>query len=74
MAVKTTLEQLEEVQTAISNLMSSIQSYVIGDVRVTKADAAKLDVLQKREQYLKAMYNREQNNRGRIRLNLSGGV
>lgn len=74
MALKTTLEQLEEVQSAISDLMTSIQSYTIGDVKVTKADSMKLEALTRREAYLKAMYKRENNNVGRVRLNLSGGV
>lgn len=74
MALKTTLEQLEEVQSAISDLMTSIQSYTIGDVRVTKADAMKLESLTNRERYLKALYKRERHNVGRVRLNLSGGV
>jgi hypothetical protein len=74
MALKTTLEQLEEVQGAISDQMSAIASYTIGDVKVSRSDASKLEALHTRERYLKAMYQRERGGRGRIRLNLSGGV
>lgn len=71
MALKTTLEQLEEVQTAITALTTGAQSYQVGDVRVTKGN---LTALYDRENYLNARYNREQRHRGRVRLNLSSGV
>jgi len=72
MAIKTTLEQLEEVQAAITSLAAGGQSYMLGDIRVTKASLA---TLERRERYLKARYNRERGRSpGRVRLNLSGGV
>lgn len=49
MALKTTREQLEEVQTAISAIVSGMQSYGLGDRRVERADLA---VLQAREKDL----------------------
>jgi len=56
MAVKTTLEQIEEVQAAITKVMAS-QSYMIGDASVQRA---KLEALTKREQMLLAKYAKEQ--------------
>ena len=60
MAIKTTLEQLEEVQAAISAVMSG-QSYTIAGRSVTKAD---LDSLSKREEVLLKRYKAEQNTGG----------
>jgi hypothetical protein len=54
-AIKTTLEQIEEVQAAITAVMSG-QSYAIGGRSVTKAN---LDALSKREEALLARYYRE---------------
>jgi len=71
MAIKTTVEQLESVQTAIAAIESGSQSYMMGDVKVTNAD---LDVLYKRENVLLSRYNRSKRNGGRIRLNMNGGV
>jgi len=56
MAVKTTLEQLEEVQEAISAVMSS-QEIGQGDSKVVRA---RLDALQNREAVLLARYDLEQ--------------
>lgn len=56
MAVKTTLEQLEEVQAAISAVMSG-QAYSISGRALTRADLAALTA---REDALLARYNREQ--------------
>lgn len=56
MAVKTTLEQLEEVQTAITAVMSG-QAYSIGDRTFTRAS---LRSLQEREDRLLERYNAEQ--------------
>ncbi len=56
MAVKTTLEQLEEVQSAISAVMSG-QEVAVGGKRMRMAD---LDALNKREEMLLARYNNEQ--------------
>jgi len=55
-ALKTTLEQLQEVQDAISAVMAG-QAYSIGGRSVTKAN---LDALHEREKYLEQKYYREQ--------------
>ena len=55
MAVKTTLEQLEEVQNTISAVMSG-QEVAVGGKRMRMAD---LDALNKREEMLLARYNKE---------------
>ena len=55
MAVKTTLEQLEEVQAAITTCLSA-QSVGSGDKSVMYA---RLDFLQKREDVLMRRYNEE---------------
>lgn len=55
MAVKTTLEQLEEVQAAITKVMTA-QDTTIGDKRVTMANLA---ALQKREDILLSRYKME---------------
>jgi len=54
-AIKTTLEQIEEVQSAISAVMSG-QSYSISGRSVTKAN---LKELSERESFLLARYYRE---------------
>lgn len=62
MAIKTTTEQLEEVQAAITAVMAG-QSYKLdGTISVTKANLAELT---KREEMLLSRYRRE---------NRSGGV
>jgi hypothetical protein len=58
MAIKTTLEQIEEVQTAIEAVMSG-QAYRVGNITYTRAS---LDALTKRESMLLSRYNREQGN------------
>lgn len=60
MAVLSTLAQLEEVQAAISAVMSA-QSYTLHDRTVTKANLSELN---KREEMLLARYNREVNGKG----------
>jgi len=60
MAVKTTLEQLEEVQTAISAVMTG-QSGKWGDKQVTMAD---LGLLSQREKMLLDRYKQEQGTGG----------
>lgn len=55
MALKTTLEQLEEVQTAISAVMSG-QSYSISGRSLTRAD---LKTLMEREEVLLRRYKAE---------------
>lgn len=57
--VRTTQEQLEEVQAAISACLAN-QSYRIGDRMVTRAD---LEFLTKREEILLRRYNDEQGTR-----------
>jgi len=56
MAIKTLLAQIEEVQAAITKVMTS-QSYTLGDASVQRA---KLDALTKRESWLLAQYRKEQ--------------
>ena len=69
MAIKTTQEQLEEVQTAISAVMSG-QSYDLEGMRVTRADLA---TLTRREEMLLTRYRRENGTRPRVaRADLSG--
>lgn len=53
--LKTTLEQLEEVQAAISAALTN-QSYRLGDRMVTRAD---LEWLHKREEVLLSRYREE---------------
>jgi len=60
MALKTTLEQLEEVQAAISAVMNN-QSYQMNGASVTKANLAELT---DREETLLARYKREQGTGG----------
>jgi len=55
MAIKTTLEQLEEVQAAISAVMTG-QSYTISGRQLTRAD---LSALTAREDALLARYKSE---------------
>lgn len=57
MAVKTTLAQLEEVQTAITAILTGAQSATLGDKTITRAQ---LGVLQEREQTLLNRYYVEQ--------------
>jgi len=60
MALKTTLQQLEEVQAAISAVMLN-QTYTIGGFTYTRAN---LDALQRREDKLLARYRAEQGTGG----------
>lgn len=48
MAIKTYTEQLEEVQTAISAILTGTQSYSIGGRSMTKGDLATLYTMQER--------------------------
>ena len=57
MALKTTAERLEEVQTAISVVLNSFQSYTISGRSFTRAD---LETLRKMERELQADLAREQ--------------
>jgi hypothetical protein len=59
-AIKTTLEQLEEVQAAISAVMGG-QAYTIAGRSMTKAD---LRALSEREEKLLARYRSEQGTGG----------
>ena len=63
MAIKSYTEQLEEVQTAISKIISGAQAYSVGGRNFTYADLA---VLQEREKYLRVMVDRETNSDGYI--------
>jgi len=58
MAIKTTAEQLEAVQTAIEAVESG-QSYKVGNMTYTRAT---LSTLYAREDKLLTRYNREQGN------------
>jgi hypothetical protein len=60
MAVKTTEEQLESVQTAIAKIEAGSQSYTIDDITYSKANIASL---YKREERLLARYTTESGNR-----------
>jgi hypothetical protein len=71
MAVKTTLEQLEEVQAAITALLTGALEYRMGDVTVERQD---LDALQTREDRLLARYNRENRGGPRTRPNFTDGI
>ena len=57
MALKTTLEQLEEVQAAITKILEGGQDVMNSDKRILYA---RLDALQNREEYLLNRYNAEQ--------------
>jgi len=65
MAVRTTLEQLEEVQTAITAVMSG-QDITLDGKRIARAN---LDILHKREEILLARYKTEQGTGG-LRVNV----
>lgn len=62
MAIQSTLTQIEEVQAAITAVMSG-QSYRIGNMTYTRAS---LDALTKREDSLLNRYNKEQGNNPRV--------
>jgi hypothetical protein len=62
MAIQSTLSQIEEVQAAITAVMSG-QSYRIGNMTYTRAS---LESLTKREEMLLSRYNREQGNSPRV--------
>ena len=61
MAIKTTTEQLEEVQTAISSIMSGAQEVWVGGKKYVAPD---LDVLNRREEMLLRRYRSEQGSGG----------
>ncbi len=63
MAIKTTLEQLEEVQAAISALMTEGQSATIDGNTV---EMANLPAMERREQTLLARYRTEQGTGGPV--------
>lgn len=63
MAIKTITEQLEEVQTAISNILNYGQAMNSAGRALTNAD---LDALTRREKYLLGQYKTE-NNQGLTR-------
>jgi len=58
MAVKTYLEQLEDVQTAIGAIENGAQSYTMGTRSLTRAS---LVTLYMREKFLRSMVAREDN-------------
>lgn len=66
MALKTTLEQLEEVEAAISAVLAG-KSYSIDGRSVTRED---LDALSKREEILRERYQREQNPGPRVNVGI----
>jgi restriction endonuclease S subunit len=57
LALKTTLAQLEEVQAAITKILEGGQDVMNSDKRILYA---RLEALQKREEYLLNRYNAEQ--------------
>ena len=65
MALKTTLEQLESVQTAIATIESGGQAYSIAGRTLSRGD---LDTLYAREKYLLSKYERESSGSGGIRV------
>ncbi|MBN1105803.1 MAG: hypothetical protein JXL84_20505 [Deltaproteobacteria bacterium] len=67
MALKTTLEQLEEVQSAISAVMTS-QEYTRGNRSLVRAKLADLEA---REKSLLERYNAEQGTGGTPRINVA---
>jgi hypothetical protein len=62
MAIQSTLSQIEEVQAAITAVMSG-QSYRIGNMTYTRAS---LESLTKREEMLLSRYYKEQGNNPRV--------
>ena len=70
MAIASTQTQLEEVQAAITAVLSS-QSYRIGDITYTRAN---LSDLQEREDALLKRYNRENRGSAATRVNFSDGL
>ena len=70
MPLKTTEQQLQEVQDAITDVMS-VQQYREGDLSVQKA---MLSALTAREEILLTRFGRETRGGGRIRMNWSQGV
>jgi len=70
MALMTTLEQLEQIQAAITAVASG-QSYRMGDITFTRAN---LSDLTKREEILLARYNREQKGSSVTRVNFQDGL
>ena len=62
MAVLTIQQQLEEVQTAISEILANGQSYAFGNRMTTRAD---LKVLEAREVRLRARYEKTTYGRAR---------
>lgn len=65
MAIKTYNEQLEEVQTAITQILTGGQSYSIGGRSLTRAD---LPTLFEEKKRLIPMADRETNNDGKIEV------
>ncbi len=63
MAVKTYTEQLEEVQTAITKVLTKGQAYTVEGRQLTRADLKELYAQEKR---LMPLASRESNNSGRI--------
>jgi len=70
MAILSVEDQLEEVQTAITAVMSG-QSYKIGDVSFTRAS---LSSLQERERYLLKKYRATKDGGRSSRINISDGI
>ena len=70
MALKTTQEQLEEVQTAITAVLTN-QSYRLGGRQVVRAD---LEALQARETYLKKQLAAERGTRPAVMAVRLGGM
>jgi len=64
MAIKSYAEQLEEVQAAISAIVTGAQNYAIGNRSLTRAN---LDTLYKQEERLLGMVGRQNGTAGQVR-------
>ena len=71
MAILTTEAQLEQVQTAITAVLTGNQSYTLDGRQVSRAN---LDALQRREEQLLRRYNSEQGNRPVLTAVALGGA
>lgn len=71
MAIKTTEQQLEEVQNAISVLLSGVESYTIDGNTFRRSS---LPALQEREKYLRNQYSMTSGKRPRVSVAKFGGA
>ena len=71
MAIKTIEEQLEEVQSAITALLSGVESYTIDGNTFRRSS---LGDLQKREEYLRNKYSQSTGNKPRVAVTRFNGA